>query len=696
MAGLKPVTDATQALLDERYRLGEAIAEDHHSTLYSAWDERLARDVTIRVLAGATDAERFDREIRILGAVAEPAMVRVYDVCLTSEIPYVVLEPLHGKTLCEFRRLQKKLTDREVDNFVDGLGKALLAAHRLGFVHGAVRPHTILVCENKHERWVKLLGFGRAFQSGAQVSEGFRAESLRAVGFVAPEIVRQEPVDARTDVYGLGALMFFLLSGKPPVPGNNPGERLEAILRGERRNVQEELDVDPELADVISKALVPQQSMRIGSVQDLLEAWRAARTPKNTRSATSIPVGTVFEGGFQVRARLGRGGHGEVLLARDNNLQRPVAIKVLHQQKSSDREIERFHSEARAMASVDHPNVARIYSVGNHKGSPFLVMEYIAGEPLDTVLHEKGPLAAADALSVVRQVSDGLEAVHAAGLTHADIKPGNVLVGPGFRIVVTDFGLVRPTDSWTGNSALAGTPQYMAPERILEEVEPETAHLVDVYSLGVMAYELFAGVRPYRSQDPLKALLNHIKGPTPPPPSTHQPTLPSGVDEAIMRAIRRNPKERTQSCREFSRELEAAMQGLATGQSIHFLVVDDDEAMCDLAALYLGEAFPGCTTEHAHNGTDALEALERNKNSDKPFSAVLLDLFLPDMDAKAVARKLRSDFVDVPPVVVMTGTGSAADWQVLSALGVAAFLVKPLDRDLLGLTMTRLVATDSP
>src|SRR5436305_12943911 len=215
-------------------------------------------------------------------------------------------------------------------------------------------------------------------------------------------------------------------------------------------------------------------------------------------------VDRLIDGRYVVQHRIARGGMASVYLATDTRLDRPVAIKVMHPGYADDPDfIARFNREARAAAGLNSPDVVSVYDQGSDDGHPFLVMEYVPGATLRTVLRERGRLSPAEALAVMDHVLAALAAAHATGLVHRDVKPENVLVTPDGRVKVADFGLARAAAGATVTAAtgpLIGTASYLAPEQVNDGISDARS---DVYAAGVLLFELLTGAAPFTGESPV-------------------------------------------------------------------------------------------------------------------------------------------------------------------------------------------------
>jgi serine/threonine-protein kinase len=255
-------------------------------------------------------------------------------------------------------------------------------------------------------------------------------------------------------------------------------------------------------------------------------------------------VGRLLEGRYAVEAFVAHGGMASVYIATDTRLERRVAVKILHAHLSDDREtLARFEREARAAARLSHPDVVAVYDQGTDNGRAFLVMEFVPGANLRQVVRDRGRLSTGEALAVMDHVLAALAAAHAAGLVHRDVKPENVLVTADGRVKVADFGLARAvagsTVTTTG-SVLMGTAAYLAPEQF----EHGTADArSDVYSAGVLLFELLTGATPFQA-DSTYALLSRHANEDIPAPSTRASGIPPQVDALVTWATSRDPQER--------------------------------------------------------------------------------------------------------------------------------------------------------
>jgi eukaryotic-like serine/threonine-protein kinase len=262
-------------------------------------------------------------------------------------------------------------------------------------------------------------------------------------------------------------------------------------------------------------------------------------------------AGTVLQSRYRLLDVVGEGGMAVVYRARDELLDRDVAVKILRPQFAADDEfVRRFRQEARSAASLAHPNIAPVFDSGVHGELQFIVMQLVEGPDLEKILNERGRLPVPEALRITMAVAEALEAAHDHGIIHRDIKPGNILLTPDGSVRVVDFGISRAVSdvSRTVPGLLLGSIQYCSPEQVLgEAVGPSS----DVYSLGIVLYELLTGARPFDGSSPVAVALERIRR-QPRPPGEVVGDLPAGIDELVMRAVARDPGERYPSGRAFA------------------------------------------------------------------------------------------------------------------------------------------------
>ncbi|HCT75999.1 MAG TPA: Stk1 family PASTA domain-containing Ser/Thr kinase [Micromonosporaceae bacterium] len=286
-------------------------------------------------------------------------------------------------------------------------------------------------------------------------------------------------------------------------------------------------------------------------------------------------IGSLVDSRYRIRGRVARGGMATVYTAVDERLERTVALKIIHPGQVRDASfLDRFTDEAKTVARLTHPNVVAVYDQGTHAGLPYLVMEYVRGRTLRDILAERRRLTPAEALAVMEQVLSALGAAHHAGLVHRDVKPENVLVAEapsGTSLVdavvkVADFGLARAVEASAEDpdaGQLMATVAYVAPELVAEGyADPRS----DVYSAGVMLFEMLTGRVPYDGERPVDVAWQHVDRDVP-PPSRFVAALPPSLDELVGSATRRDPGSRPTDAGALQTAVQAAREGLAGGNA---------------------------------------------------------------------------------------------------------------------------------
>lgn len=289
--------------------------------------------------------------------------------------------------------------------------------------------------------------------------------------------------------------------------------------------------------------------------------------------------GAVLGGRYTLTERIAIGGMGEVWAATDTVLGRVVAVKVLRTDNAAAL-LARFRDEARHTAALSHSGIARVHDYGEDGSDAFLVMELIPGEPLSAVLSREGKLPVTVALSYLAQTAEAIAAAHAIGVVHRDIKPGNLMILPDGTVKVTDFGIARAVDatSMTAVGQVIGTAQYMSPEQATGLSATASS---DIYSLGVVGYEMLAGKLPFTGESPVALALAHVHQPVPELPHS----VPADVRSLIIRSLAKDPASRPSTAeafaieaRELQRRLLPAPLDAAAAALPATEVIDDAES----------------------------------------------------------------------------------------------------------------------
>jgi serine/threonine-protein kinase len=410
--------------------------------------------------------------------------------------------------------------------------------------------------------------------------------------------------------------------------------------------------------------------------------------PPGMEVMRGLEVSAVIDGKYRVVRELGRGGMGIVYLAEDIALQRSVAVKVLHPRHAKHSgHAERFRREARMLAAIEDEHVVHIHALGEHEGLPYLVMDYIMGDTLSVFLaglqgtYEVIPLDLS--YTIARQLCHALSAVHAAGIIHRDVKPGNVMIAAGPRAILMDFSLARDTYSAYSGNHMVGTPDYVAPEQIRGRVlSGKDGQRSDIYSLGVTLFEALTGQLPFQGMDSVSVLHCHLNLPSP-RPSEVRPDLPPSFDPVLLRALAKDPAERWASCDELGEALSVAYRAARGVRRRRVLVAAESGSHSQALARMVGAWVPG-TDVVTLRGREVVAEVARETPA-----LVVMDLPMGhplgsvggDEGPLEICAALRGDpaTARVPVVVLAGGDAPAADRRFLRMLGVRAVVNKPVD-----------------
>ncbi len=294
-------------------------------------------------------------------------------------------------------------------------------------------------------------------------------------------------------------------------------------------------------------------------------------------------VGRVFSNRYEIQRELAQGGMAEVYLARDRLLDRPVALKALFPEYAREPSfVERFRREAQAAANLNHPNIVAIYDWGQETGTYFIVMEYVEGRSLRDVIRSDGPIEGPQAAEISAEIASALGFAHRTGVVHRDVKPGNVLITQTGIVKVTDFGIARAgtSDGLTQTGSVMGTATYFSPEQA--QGLPVDGRS-DVYSLGIVLYEMVTGIAPFSGDSPVAVAFKHVRE-APVPPSRRNPDVEPDLEQIILTAMAKDPDLRYQSADDMRADLLRFRRGRPlTAAPVTALVYDAEQSARTMA-----------------------------------------------------------------------------------------------------------------
>jgi eukaryotic-like serine/threonine-protein kinase len=377
---------------------------------------------------------------------------------------------------------------------------------------------------------------------------------------------------------------------------------------------------------------------------------------------------TLIDGRYRVISRLGAGGMAEVFLAEDEQLGRKVALKLLYRRFAEDPGfVERFRREAQAAAGLQHPNVVSVYDRGSYDDTYYIAMEYLRGRSLKQVIRDEAPLDPVRAIDITIQILKAARFAHRRGVIHRDLKPHNVIVDDSGHAKVTDFGIARAGASdMTETGSIMGTAQYLSPEQA-------QGHMVsagsDLYSVGVVLYEMLTGRLPFDAESAVTIALKHVSE-SPPPPTAINPSIPPELEQVVMWSLNKDPADRPTHADQFITALEQAKASILSGvggqhtASMAALLAaggDWDDTDGSPAGAFVVGAPPDDYVEPGDNGTGAplqyASTTQRRRGPAPWVWAVLIALLLAG--GGVAAYLLTRPIKDVVPTVIDQSLGVA-------------------------------------
>jgi serine/threonine-protein kinase len=385
-----------------------------------------------------------------------------------------------------------------------------------------------------------------------------------------------------------------------------------------------------------------------------------------------LPRGTVIADTYEIGDELGRGAMGAVYVARDRRLGRTVAIKMALAPETAPA----LRAEATALAAVDHSGTVSVHAAGVHEGLDFVVMELLRGVTLEARVEarekQKEPFAVDEIVRLGIDLAEALAAIHRAGLTHGDVKPANIVLCPPHRVVLMDLGLSKPEYAMGPTQSATGTPAYMAPEVITGSVRQGEGPRIDLYSLGIVLFELATLRMPFIGETLEATFAAHLTAPVP-DLCADRDDVPRALGELVTELLAKEVDDRPATADIVARRLAkiSATTVLTPGRE-RVLVVDDDEKIAKMLVTALKATAPTVAVDVAHDADEALKCVRRATPS-----LLLLDLDLPRINGLELFLLLRErGALEGCTTVLMSAGAADQDVQLLLTLGVRRFVPK--------------------
>jgi serine/threonine-protein kinase len=528
--------------------------------LFHARDEVLKRWVSVRVnfLLEQGVRDWFMRESEALGQLDDPGILHVYDAGLAGDLAYRIGNWVDGEGLRDaVRRGARPIPT------VLGLARELLGAlehaHLRGIIVRSLSPLSVVVSAGGRATVTDLRHCSYCLPAIPPNA------SPPALEFMAPEIRSGALGDPASDIYAVGALLYFAVTGQEP-----------ALDPARLRRPTELRPACPAVIErIVLRALQPRQESRYFTAAEMMEDFASDAGTFDAPLPTLGSVASFDEDRVRWEKRLrralgddyelldllGTGGFGRVYRVRDLQLERLVALKVLHPALITDPGVvERFRREAQLAARLDHPNIVNIYEIGGRSGLIWYTMELIDGPSLAQLVEREGPLPLDQLLRLLREGLSALAHAHALGLVHRDIKPENLLIASNGSLQITDFGLALALrQKFGGATSQSGTPQFASPEQLLGERVDQRS---DLYSLAAVAYYALLGRPPFAGVTPEQVLARQTTNQFP-DPMRRREDVSEAMREVLDRALQADVEARYASAAEFLQAVNRASDAAA-------------------------------------------------------------------------------------------------------------------------------------
>ena len=550
------VFTSAQSVFQGRFELEQAVAGSRDRVLFVARDLVLKRRVALRVhlTPGGRNRKWFERETEVLATLDHPSIRSVYAAGYEGEWAYRVSKWIEGESLADAVARGPRSIPL-VLHLARHLMSAIEYAHSERMVLRRIIPTTVMLDQTLRVVITDLRYANRCLKLADP------DQDKAATPFLAPEAWHGHYGEPGSDVYAVGALLYFALTGQPPA--SNPKD---IILPSELR------PNSPQLLDrMIMRATAQDPRDRYLSAADMAEhlaselgefeapvAMPAPGASREDPDAWEKQLRRALGDQYELLEEVGVGGFGSVYRVLDLSLEREVALKVLHPYLTADRKVvERFRTEAQLAAKLDHANIVSIYGIGSRAGLLWYTMEYIAGWSLAQLIHLEGPLTLSRWTTMMEQILGALQHAHSHDLVHRDLKPENILIDAhDLSVEITDFGLALALHDKRHRieESHSGTPEFAAPEQMLGE---PVDHRADLYAVSLVGYYALTGRLPFEGGTVESVLARKSAGELP-RVQHFRDDVSDALFDVLKRGASRDPDERYASAAEYAASLRAA------------------------------------------------------------------------------------------------------------------------------------------
>lgn len=546
------VTDLSAGdVLADRYEIVSRLGKGGMGTVYEAWDRELERTIALKTIrpdvASSSEAlVRLKQETLLARQISHRNVVRVFDLGVSDGVRFITMERVEGESLKAMLGREKKFPAESATALMTQVCEGLAAAHAEDVIHRDLKPQNVLVGNDGR---VRIFDFGLA-RPAEETGITRSGVIIGTPDYMSPEQALGQHADARSDIFAFGVMFYELLTGVLPFKSET---MVESFLARTRERAPEIESVEPsipaQLARVVMRCLEPDPAQRYQNGGELLADLLAHDGEHSVARAAEpgkLAPGMMLGSRYRIEAEAGEGGMGKVYRATDLDLNRTVALKVVRPERARDAEsIQRLKQEIALASRISHKNVLRIHDLGEVDGLRFISMAWADGDNLAHLIGRSAPLLEGQIVTLASEICEGLEAACQQGIIHRDLKPTNVLLDASGHACIADFGLASTLEAQQASpleqpGAIAGTPRYMSPEQVEGK---RTDHRTDIYSLGLILYEMATGDIPFKHDSTLQTMVERVTE-TPRDPKLFNPGLSNELDAIILRCLERDPLAR--------------------------------------------------------------------------------------------------------------------------------------------------------